>query len=227
MRGRLPLLATGAALALACALPAAASWGVRGAGTTTTGAAALAPPTGVAASPVAPTATAVDLSFVAGANPAGTALVVQRDTTAAGAPGPVTLACSASPCHDTGLTSGLTYTYRVWAALGGWRSSAVTATATTTAALDVTGAVLTRSGKAKLSGTTATGGLPVDVAVCQGTVAACTTTTPGYVETVSVTPAAPGGWTTAPTAAKLVAGTAYTAQAVQGPAISAAFGFTA
>jgi hypothetical protein len=224
VRARLLVVVTGAALAAAVGPPAVASWAARGAGTTTAGAAALLAATGVAATPVAPTATAVDVTFTAGDQPTGTAFVVQRST---GGTGAVTLACTASPCHDTGLTSGVTYTYTVRPALAAWAGPSVAATATTTAALDVTGATVLGSGKTRLLGTTGTAGLAVDVALCQGTVAACGPATAGYLETVSVTPAAVGAWTTTPTVAKLVTGTAYTAQAVQGPAVSAPFSFTA
>lgn len=224
MRARLLVVVAGAALVVAGGLPAVASWGVRGAGTTTAGAAALLAATGVAAAPVAPTATAVDVTFTAGAQPPGTTLVVQRSSAATA---PVTLSCTVSPCHDTGLTSGVTYTYAVRASLGAWLGPAVTVSATTTAPLDVTGATVLGAGKTRLLGSSGTAGVPVDVALCQGTVASCGPTTPGYVETVSVTPAAPGAWTTPLTATKLVTGTAYTAQAVQGPAVSAPFTFTA
>jgi hypothetical protein len=216
-----------ALLALSTTAPALASWDVRGTGSTEARADALAPPAALAATPVAPTSSAVDVTFTAAPGPVGTTFVVQRDKTATGLPGPVTLACTASPCHDTGLTSGVTYTYSVTATLGGWRTTPVTATATTTGVLTLDAALVTGGGKTRFSGTATTAGVTVDVALCRTATPVCTTTTPGYVESVSVTPATLGAWTTGPTTSRLVPGTTYWATAAQGPALSAPLVFTA
>ncbi len=138
----------------------------------------------------------------------------------------MTLACTSSPCHDTGLAPGTTFTYTVVTSLGAWRARSATATATTTTGLlAVTGHQVNGSGKTRLSGTAPTAS-QVDVALCRATVPVCTATTPGYVETATATPTSAGAWTTSPTAAKLVTGTTYTATATQGAAISAPYAFT-
>lgn len=214
---RLPALLLVPLAVAALATPAVAAWVTSGTGTTALAATSLLPPTGVVATGAAST---VDLTWTAPANPAGAVFRVVRS------PGAVTLACTSSPCQDSGLAAGTTYTYAVSVALAGWASAAVTASATTTGGLLVTGATANRPGKVRVSGTGAVAGVPVDVALCLGALPVCTTTTLGYLETLSVTPAAAGAWTTGPSGTKALPGVAYTAAAVQAGAVSPPYVFT-
>jgi hypothetical protein len=208
-------------------LPALASWLSVGSGHVVAGAEVLTPPVTVLAVPVAPTSSAVDVTYAPGTNPSPAGYVVVRDKTAAGGPGPVTLTCTTSPCHDTGLTSGVTYTYTVQTVLGAWTAAtAPAANATTTAALLVAGHTGNRSGKVRFTGTGAVAAVPLDVAVCSAPVLTCTPTSATYLESVTLTPATPGLWTS-PLTSRLTAGSTYVATASQGATVSAPYTFVA
>src|SRR4051794_19599665 len=105
---------------VALAMPALAAWTLpAGSGSSAGTATSLNAPTGVSAAAVAPTSSAIDISYTAPSNPTGTTYTVTRSTSKTGAAGSQTV-CSgvaASPCHDTGLTAGLTFTYTVSAVL--------------------------------------------------------------------------------------------------------------
>jgi hypothetical protein len=208
---------------------ARAAWTWVGIGTGAAGATVLAAPGSPAAAAVAPTDSAIDVSFAVASQPPGTTYTVLRDLTTTGGPGPQ-VACAgltASPCHDTGLASGTTYTYTLTAVLGGWTASAATTVgAATTGPLTITkGGVTGGSDKAKFSGTGAVAGVVIDVAVCRASGNPCTPGSPDYLQTVAFTPAANGTWgPTAPTAGKLPTGS-YEAQASDGARVSALFPF--
>lgn len=226
---RAPVVAGVLALVLAGGLPAHAAWTTTGTGTGAGAATVLAAPGAPAAVAVAPTDSAVDVSFTLPAQPPGTTYTVLRDLTTTGGLGPQ-VACAgltASPCHDTGLASGTTYTYAVVATLGSWSTAApTTAAAATTGPLTITSATVAGgSDKAKFSGTGAVAGVVIDVAVCHASGNPCNPASPDYVTTVSFTPAANGTWgPTAPTTGKLAPGS-YEAQATDGGRTSALVAF--
>lgn len=120
------------------AAPALAAWTGNAPGSSRAKATTLAAPTGVSATAVSPTTSAIDISFVLATNPPGTTYVVTRDKTTTGAAGPQVVsgcaALTASPCHDTGLASGTTYTYTVKAVLQSWNGTTASAGASTSAA---------------------------------------------------------------------------------------------
>ena len=113
---------------------ASAAWNLAGTGSGSGSASSLAAPTSPSAAAVTPTSSAIDITFTPASNPPGTTYTVTRDKTAAGAAG-ATVACSGlsvSACHDTGLASGVTFTYTVSAVLGSWATSAATTPSATT-----------------------------------------------------------------------------------------------
>lgn len=113
---------------------ASAAWNLVGTGSGSGKASSLAAPTSPSAATVAPTSSSIDISFSPASNPPGTTYTVTRDKTASGAAG-ATVACSgltASPCHDTGLATGTTFTYTVAAVLGSWSAAAATTPSATT-----------------------------------------------------------------------------------------------
>jgi hypothetical protein len=140
----------GMSLALAgMAAPALASWAVGSSDASGSASATiLFAPASPAAATVTPTNSAIDVSF-SGANPSGTTYTVTRDKTTAGGAGPQ-VACAgltASPCHDTGLANGITFTYAITAVLGAWTAAAATTPSATTssiAAFQVTPASLSQ-----------------------------------------------------------------------------------
>ena len=125
-----------ALLAVAATGTAAAAWLSSGTGIGGAAATALSAPTSPTATTVAPTASAIDIGFTPASNPTGTTYTVTRDKAASGVVG-ATVACSgltASPCHDTGLSSGTTFTYTVTVVLGAWTKAAATTPSATTSA---------------------------------------------------------------------------------------------
>jgi hypothetical protein len=129
--GRLVAPAALVVAVLALAAPAAASW-VLGSGVAESAAAGttVAPPT---APTSAVTASSVTLSWTppaAGATPSGYS--VQRTAPSSA---PVCTAIVTTTCTDSGRSPGTTYTYAITSLSGLWVSSALTATATTTAPL--------------------------------------------------------------------------------------------
>lgn len=226
---RVPVLLAVACVLLALGLPARAAWTWVGVGTGAGRALALAVPGSPTAAAVTPTDSAVDVSFAVPAQPPGTTYTVVRDVTAAGSPGPA-VACAgltASPCHDTGLASGTTFTYTVTAVLAGWsRSAATTATASTTGPLTITkGGTAGNSSKAKFSGTGAAAGATIQVHVCRASGNPCTPTSSAYLETVSFTPTANGTWGPTGTTSKLANNQQLEAQATDGARVSPLFPF--
>lgn len=225
------LLLGAVVLALCGTASAQAAWSLSGSGSGGGAAASLTAPGAPTAAAVAPTDSAVDVSFATGSQPPGTTYTVVRDVTANGDPGPA-VACSgltASPCHDTGLAGGTTFTYTVTAVLGSWSAAAPsTATTATSGPLTITkGGTAGNSNRAKFSGTGAAAGVTIQVHVCRATGNPCTPSSSSYVESVSFTPTATGTWGPTGTTGKLANNQPYEAQATDGARTSPLWSFTA
>ena len=101
-----------------------AAWVIAGSGSGATAAASLAKPVLTATQSSTSPESAIDLSWTAGAQPPGTTYEVRRNGT--------TVVCtSPSPCTDSGLAPGTTYSYVVTAKLGLWTRASDPASATT------------------------------------------------------------------------------------------------
>jgi hypothetical protein len=209
---------------------ASAAWTKAGTGAGAGSSTSLAAPTGVSAATVAPTSSAIDVTFSPATNPTGTTYTVTRDKTKSGAAGPQ-VACSgltASPCHDTGLSSGITFTYTLTAVLGtNWlRAAETTPSATTTASFAITTRTFSNgSRKYSFSGTGAPATAQVTVTVCTVDVWPCAAANQAS-PVVTVTPPAPGPWGPTGSTGNLNVGTTYFARASQGAASTATFTFT-
>lgn len=120
---------TGAVVALGLvgvAGPAVAAWTSAGSGAAPATARSLLAVTGQQASAAG---TTVTVSWTSGANPGGTVHRVVRNSTPN-----VTLACTSSPCTDSGAPSG-TYSYTMTPKLSSWNGPAASTAAVTVAAV--------------------------------------------------------------------------------------------
>lgn len=102
-----------------------AAWSVSGTGAGTSAASSLVTPVVTATRSTTSPTTAIDLSWTASGQLPGTTYSVTRNGT--------TIACSTSPCTDSGLTAGTSYTYSVTPKVGSWTGAAGTASASTQA----------------------------------------------------------------------------------------------
>ena len=96
-----------------------AAWSTGGSGTGRTTAGSLVTPDVTASRSTTAPSSAVDLSWSATSQFAGVSYSVVRS------PGNVTLNCTSSPCSDTGLSPGTTYTYAVTAKLHSWTAAGI------------------------------------------------------------------------------------------------------
>lgn len=110
---------------------AAAAWTAAGGGAGAVPTRSLVTPEVSATRSTTSPSSAVDVAWTAPGQISGTTYAVVRSSAGGGE---VTLSCTSSPCSDTGLASGTTYTYRVTAALGTRWTATGQATASTAAA---------------------------------------------------------------------------------------------
>lgn len=192
MRRKLVLAAAASSVVLLSATPAFAAWSSQGQGTAAASAGSLSTPTNV--NHGATTTVAIPVTWTA---PGG-----QQDgatyTATATASGHTTRLCtglgSESGCTVGSLDAGTTYSISVVAGFGtNWVSGAASDSATTTATAAVTIGAISQNGNSG-SGTidgTATGGSPVSIMICKGTLTSCT----GGSQVVTTTvPVSSGTW---------------------------------
>ena len=124
------------------------AWSVSGLGAGASAAGSLVTPVVTATRSTTSPTSAVDLSWSAPGQLSGTTYSVTRNGTS--------IACTTSPCTDSGLAAGATYSYVVTASLGSsWSAASNTATASTqTAVLRPTTTSLTSSQNPARSSTT-------------------------------------------------------------------------
>lgn len=195
------------ALLLALAGPAAAAWLRPGTGAGRAAATTLGPPG--AASTSVPTSSSLSLTWAAPrTGPAPSGYLVLRDgvqVASGGCADAVTRGSTAVTCTDDGLAAATTYSYVVTPVLGAsWVGPATAAFTGTTASFQITGAMpVGGSKKYRFQGRGSSGTNSITIEVCAATVPTCTSTTTGWVETVTVAPAGVGAWQSPPTGTKL------------------------
>lgn len=126
---------------------AQAAWVKTGSGSGATSSTSLTTPIVTATRSTSSPTSAIDVSWTATGQPAGTSFEVRRDGT------PIT--CASNPCTDSPLASGQSYSYVVTAKLGQWtKASAASTASTASAAASATSYALTATPASITAGTT-------------------------------------------------------------------------